>query len=136
MAISWFLYTNLQNKTLCWQLCANLQNKTHYRQVTPLARSQKSQHKYIVSNSGWKLSPIINKQGGGVGCKQNVLGGKNQTIHYGGAGVGRETCIRHSRLGNKFRLKMTLLSFWIKLTQNGCFRTKQKKLPPNSIYSS
>ena len=31
--------------------------------VTPFARSQKSQHKCIVSNSGWKLFPIIKKQG-------------------------------------------------------------------------
>ena len=49
-----------------------------------------------------------------MGCKQNVLGGKNQKNNYGGAGVGRDTCTRHSRLGNKFRIKMTLLNFWIK----------------------
>ena len=56
---SWLLYTNLQNKTLCWFLCMNLPNKTHYRRVTPSARLQKSQYKYIVSNPSWKLSPII-----------------------------------------------------------------------------
>ena len=59
-------HTNLQNKTLCLRLCSNLQNETHCRLVTPLARLQKSMHKYIVSNSGWKTSPIINKQGEGV----------------------------------------------------------------------
>ena len=35
--------------------------------------------------------------------------------------------IRHSRVGTKFRLKMTLLNFWIKLTQKGYFLTKKKK---------
>ena len=59
LAISWLLYTNLQNKTLCLLVCTNLQNK-HDRRVTLFARSQKSQHKYIVSKrmekecSGWK----------------------------------------------------------------------------------
>ena len=81
MAISYLLYTNLQNKTLCWLLCTNLQNKTHYRRVTPFARSRKSQHKYIVSNFDWKLFPSI----------------------------------RHSRVGTKFRLEITLFNFWIKL---------------------
>ena len=32
--------------------------------------------------------------------------------------------IRHSRVGTKFRLKMTLLNFWIKLTQKEYFGTK------------
>ena len=56
--ISWLFYTDLQNKTLCWLLCTNLQDRSL---VTPFARSQKSQHKYIVWNSGWKISPIVNK---------------------------------------------------------------------------
>ena len=50
-------------------------HNTLHRRVTPFARSQKSQHKYIVSNSGSKLSPVINKQGV-RGWKKNVLGGK------------------------------------------------------------
>ena len=44
---------------------------------------------------------------------------KNQSINQ------RGTSIRHSRVGTKFRLKMTLLNFWIKLTQKGYFRTKK-----------
>ena len=86
LAISWLLYTNLQNKTLSWLLCTNLQNKTHCKRATTFARSQKSQRKYIVLNSSWKLSPIIS---GGRGqnivlaslhelAKQNTL----QTGHY------------------------------------------------------
>ena len=42
-----------------------------------------------------------------------------------GGGVG--TPIRHSRVGTKFRLKMTLLNFCVKLTEKGCFRTKKNK---------
>ena len=37
------------------------------------------------------------------------------------------TSITHSRLGTKFRLKLTLLNFWIKLTQKRYFRTKKMK---------
>ena len=115
MAISWLLYTNLQNKTLCWLLCTNLQNKTHYRRVTPFARSQKSQHKYIVSNWGWKHSPIINKRWVGErGWKKNVLGEKNRQI-------------KALKSRTKFCFKMTLLNFWIKLTQKGYFRTKKNE---------
>ena len=44
-----------------------------------------------------------------------------QTLWY----LGEETFIRHSRVGIKFRLKMTLLNFRIKLTQKGYFRTKK-----------
>ena len=40
-------------------------------------------------------------------------------------GRGR-TFIRHSRVGTKFRLKMTLLNFWIKLTQR-VFPSKKNK---------
>ena len=36
--------------------------------------------------------------------------------------------IRHSRVGTKFRLKMTLLNFLIKSTQKTCFQTKKKKI--------
>ena len=34
-------------------------------------------------------------------------------------------------LGTKFRLKLTLLNFWIKLTQKGYFQTKKKKKNEN-----
>ena len=47
---------------------------------------------------------------------------KNEKLIIKG-GVG--TPIRHSRVGTKFRLKMTLLNFCIKLTQKACFRTKK-----------
>ena len=41
----------------------------------------------------------------------------------------------YPRVGTKFRLKMTLLNFWIKLTQKGYFQTKIKsKLLSNSTY--
>ena len=129
MAISWLLYTNLQNKTLCWLLCMNLQNKTHYRLVTPFGRLQKSHHKYIVSKLGWKLSPIINERGR-EGWKKNVLGGKKieklTSRERGGGGIYKS--IRHSRVGTKFRLKMTLLNFWIKWTQKGYFSTKKMEI--------
>ena len=42
-------------------------------------------------------------------------------------GAGGETSIRHLRVGTKFRLKMTLLNFWIKLTQKGYFRSKKNE---------
>ena len=41
--------------------------------------------------------------------------------------IGGGTSIRHSRVGTKFILKITLLNFWIKLTQKGCFRTKENE---------
>ena len=96
----------------------NLQNRTHCRRVTPFTRSQKSQHKYIFSTSGWNLPPIINKSG----WKKNVLVEKKikKLINWW-------TSIRYSRVGTKFRLKMTLLNFWIKLTQKGYFRTKKNE---------
>ena len=47
---------------------------------------------------------------------------KNEKLIIKG-GVG--TPIRHSRVGTRFRLKMTLLNFCIKLTQKACFRTKK-----------
>ena len=40
---------------------------------------------------------------------------------------GGTASIRHSRIGTKFRLKMTLLNFWIKLTQKGYFRSKKNE---------
>ena len=49
---------------------------------------------------------------------------KIQTLISGTEGVGVGTSIRNSRAGTKFRLKMTLLKFWIKLTQKRYFRTK------------
>ena len=42
--------------------------------------------------------------------------------------------IRHSRVGTKFRLKMILLNFSIKLTQKGISKLKKQKLPSNSTY--
>ena len=139
MTISWLLYTNVQNKTLCWLLCTNLKNKTRYRRVTPFARSQKSQHKCIASNSGWKLSPISNNWGvgwsgggrGRFGVEKECSGWKKiGKLPSGG------TSFRHSRVGTKFCLKMTLLDFWIKLTQKRYSRTKKWKLPSNSTYSN
>ena len=111
MAVSWLLYTNLQNKTLCWFLCTNLENKTHYRRVTPFVWSQKSQHKFIISNSGWKPSQIINK-GGRTWWKiiKKIISGGGDD----------------SRVGTKFRLEITLFNFWIKLTQKTCFQTKKE----------
>ena len=35
--------------------------------------------------------------------------------------------MRHSRVGTKFRIKLTRLNFWMKLTQNGYFGTKKKE---------
>ena len=49
---------------------------------------------------------------------------KNQKINYWG---GARASIRHSRVGTKFILKITLLNFWIKLAQKGCFRTKENE---------
>ena len=123
MEISWLLCTNLQNKTLCCLLCTNLQNKTRYWRVIPFKRSEKSQHKYILSNSGWKLSLIINKTGEGVEkeysrCKKNR---KNNWRREGAS-------IRQSGVGTNIRLKKTLLNFWIKLTQKGYFRNKKLEI--------
>ena len=56
---------------------------------------------------GWKLSQIINRL---WGWKKNV-----------------QANVRHSRVGTKFHLKMTLLNFWIKLTRKGYFWAKANK---------
>ena len=39
-------------------------------------------------------------------------------------------CILHVRisLSNKFQLKLTILTFWTKFLQNGCFRSKTEKV--------
>ena len=60
---------------------------------------------------------------GEEGWKKNVLGGKNRKTYERGG-----TSIRHARVGNKSRHKMILLSFWIKLTQKGYFRTKKNEI--------
>ena len=49
---------------------------------------------------------------------------KSEKINKQGAG----TSVRHLRVGTKFLLKMTLLNFWIKSTQKGCFGTKKMKI--------
>ena len=56
-SISWFLYTNLI--TMYWLIYTNLQNKTQYRRAVLFTRSQKGQHKYIVSKrlSGLETFP-------------------------------------------------------------------------------
>ena len=85
---------------------------------------KKSQHQHIVSNSGWKLSPMIHKGGGGGGGR----GGKRMSwVKKIEKFISGETSIRHSAVG-KFRLKMALLNFWIKLTQKGYFQTKKMKI--------
>ena len=56
-------------------------------------------------------------------AKQNTL--QIEKLISGGGGG---TSIRHLRAGTKFRLKMTLLNFWIKLTQKRYFRTKKMKI--------
>ena len=62
--------------------CTNKQNETQYRQPIPVARSQKSNNKYIAEKVclGWKLFSIINRHGGTgrrrSGWNKNVLGGK------------------------------------------------------------
>ena len=49
--------------------------------------------------------------------KKECFGSKNiEKLINGG------TFMRYSREGTKFRLKMTLLNFWIKLTQKGYFQ--------------
>ena len=57
---------------MCWLLYTNLQIETHYRRLAPLARSQKSQHKYIFPKI---LSELENLRGWGEWNK-NVLSGK------------------------------------------------------------
>ena len=44
--------------------------------------------------------------------------------------------IRHSRVGTKLCPKLTILNFWIKLTQKGISELKKWKLPSNSTYSN
>ena len=75
---------------MCWLFYTSLQNKTHYRRVAPFARSQKSQHKYIVSKllSGLETSfPNKRHDGGGGaegGWNKNILCGKNRKINLRG----------------------------------------------------
>ena len=59
--------------------------------------------------------------------EKECSGGENIEKLIGGEGGRGRTSIRHSRVGTKFRLKMTLLNFWIKLTQKGYFRTKKNE---------
>ena len=100
-----------------------------------LLRDGKRQHKYIVSNSGWKLSAIITKLGDGWVTEKKCsrwekinkwISGRRGVGSLGMGGVW--TSMRHSRVGTKFRLKMSLLNFWVKLTQKGYFWTKKMKI--------
>ena len=68
-----------------WILYTNLQNKTYYRRFTRFGRSQKIQHKYIVSKSLSRLETFPNNLyawdgGGGGGWNKNVLGRKESKI--------------------------------------------------------
>ena len=64
MAISWLLYTNLQNKTMFWLLYMNL----HFTKLTTdesfaLQDRKKVSISMLFQNFclDWKLSPIINR---------------------------------------------------------------------------
>ena len=60
---------------MSWILWTNAKNKTHYRWVTPFERSQKSQHKYIVSKSlsGLKTFPSNSYTGQLLVFYDNIL---------------------------------------------------------------
>ena len=95
-----------------------MQNKTHYRRVTLFARSQKSQRKYIFSNSGWKLSLVINKQGLGPGGTKRWTSLLNPWMLH----------IRIS-LSTNFQLKLTIAIFWTKFAKKGSyFQSKTDKI--------
>ena len=47
---------------------------------------------------------------------------------FGWKKIERKESIRHSLIATKFHLKMTLLNFWILLTQKGYFRIKKMKI--------
>ena len=46
---------------------------------------------------------------------------------FGWKKIERKESIRHSLIATKFHLKMTLLNFWILLTQKGYFRIKKNE---------
>ena len=118
LAIDWLLYTNLQNKILCWLLSTNLQNKTGYKQVTLFAMLRKSQHKYVVSNLGWKLSPVIDKRGRDREGVQKKL----NEHHYWILNI-------WIRLSTTFQLRLTIVIFWTKFAKNGSyFQSKTDKI--------
>ena len=51
-SVSWFLYTNLQNKTQCVGFFTQTYKTKHNAdEAIPFARSPKSQHEHIVSKS-------------------------------------------------------------------------------------
>ena len=52
---------------------------------------------------------------------------KMEKLISGGTKGGSGASISHSRVSTKFRFKMTLLNFWIKLTQKGYLRTKKNQ---------
>ena len=59
----------------------------------------------------------------GGGVEKECFGWKNRKNNYR-----QGTSFRHSRVGTKFRLKITILNFWIKLTKKGYFRTQKMKI--------
>ena len=79
---------------MCLLVYTNLQDKTHYRQIAPSARSEKSQHSYIVSKSLSGLETFPNSLLTGVRIRISWVE-KNRKIKWRGVGG---TSIRHSRL--------------------------------------
>ena len=71
-------------------MLASLQklNKLHYKRVAPLARSQKSKHKFIFFQKSLSGLDNLILVVWGEGWNKNVLGGREE----------RGTSIRHSRL--------------------------------------
>ena len=71
------------------------------------------------------------------GVEKECSGWKKIEQVVSGCGIGEGgASIKHSREGTKLRLKMTLLNFWIKLSQNGISKLKKWKLPSNSTNSN
>ena len=151
MAISWLLYTNLQNKTHC-------------RWVNSFARSQKRQHKYIVYLAVAIFWTIFAKKGSYFQSKTNKIDTNHCILHIGislfqispwtnnfkvlhricprKTFIVKKKKIEHHHwiplirisLGTKFRLKLKMLIFLTRFTQKELFWSKTEKWTAHIFY--
>ena len=119
LAISWRLYTNLQNKRMCWLgFFARTYKTNHTTNGSLLLRDSNVLFRKVCLD--WKLSSIIKRWGRGDWNKNN-----DQILHI------------QINLDSKFQLQQIILIFGTNF-KKVCFGWKQKKWTSllNSSYSN